>query len=100
MPYFPRFPFFNTFNNTYSFQYKHFPNKNTPLLQTNTNSKATEFTKEQKNSSQKNENYFFELFGLKLYFDDVLLICLIFFLYQEGVKDEELFISLILLLLS
>lgn len=42
----------------------------------------------------------FELFGIKLYFDDVLLICLIFFLYQEGVQDQYLFISLILLLLS
>lgn len=59
-------------------------------------------TNEQKNNSKKqlDENYFFELFGLKLYFDDILLICLIFFLYQEGVKDDELFISLILLLLS
>lgn len=59
--------------------------------------------KDEKNNSKKvdeNSNYFFELFGLKLYFDDILLICLIFFLYQEGVKDDELFISLILLLLS
>lgn len=56
---------------------------------------------EKNNSKSKSEtNYFFELFGLKLYFDDILLICLIFFLYQEGVKDDELFISLILLLLS
>lgn len=54
-----------------------------------------------KNNSKSNtDNYFFELFGLKLYFDDILLICLIFFLYQEGVRDDELFISLILLLLS
>ena len=57
---------------------------------------------DKKNNSkeQSHENYFFELFGLKLYFDDILLICLIFFLYQESVKDDELFISLILLLLS
>lgn len=57
----------------------------------------------QKNNSKKSDSgsdCFFELFGLKLYFDDILLICLIFFLYQEGVKDDELFISLILLLLS
>lgn len=46
------------------------------------------------------ENYFFELFGLKLYYDDILLMCLLFFLYNEGVQDDELFISLILLLLS
>lgn len=42
----------------------------------------------------------FEIFGIKLFFDDILLICLIFFLYNEGVKDQYLFISLILLLLS
>lgn len=42
----------------------------------------------------------FEIFGLQLYYDDILLICLIFFLYQEGVQDEYLFIALVLLLLS
>ena len=43
---------------------------------------------------------FFNLFGLKLYHDDILLIGLIFFLYQEDVKDQYLFFALILLLLS
>ena len=43
---------------------------------------------------------YFEIFGLKLYFDDILLICLIFFLYNEGVEDKMLFLSLVLLLLS
>lgn len=42
----------------------------------------------------------FEIFGIQLHFDDILLVCLIFFLYNEGVKDEFLFIALILLLLS
>jgi hypothetical protein len=42
----------------------------------------------------------FEIMGLKIYFDDLLLICIIFFLYQEGIKDQYLFIALILLLLS
>lgn len=42
----------------------------------------------------------FEIFGIKLYFDDILLIALIFFLYNEGVEDNLLFISLVLLLLS
>lgn len=42
----------------------------------------------------------FELFGIQLYFDDILLISLIFFLYNEGVQDQFLFIALILLLLS
>ena len=42
----------------------------------------------------------FEIFGLKLYFDDLLIIALLFFLYQEDVKDTYLYIALILLLLS
>ena len=43
---------------------------------------------------------FFEIFGLKLYFDDILIICILYFLYTEGVQDQELFLCLILLLLS
>lgn len=46
-----------------------------------------------------NESYF-EFFGLKLYNDDLLLLGLIFFLYKEDVKDQYLFFTLILLLLS
>lgn len=42
----------------------------------------------------------FEILGIKLYFDDILLISILFFLYAEGVEDEMLFIALILLLLS
>lgn len=42
----------------------------------------------------------FQILGITLYFDDILLICLIFFLYTEGVEDQSLFISLVLLLLS
>lgn len=49
---------------------------------------------------EETEKEIFELFGIKLYFDDILLICLLFFLYKEGVKDQYLFISLVLLLLS
>lgn len=40
------------------------------------------------------------LFGINLYFDDILIICLIFFLYNEKVTDYYLFFVLILLLLS
>lgn len=42
----------------------------------------------------------FEIFGIKLYFDDLLLVALLFFLYQEEVKDTYLYIALVLLLLS
>lgn len=61
--------------------------------------KKDDFNNKDRNSSSS-ENVLFEIFGIKLHYDDILLICLIFFLYKEGVKDESLFISLILLLLS
>ena len=47
-----------------------------------------------------NNDNCFEIFGITLHFDDILIICLLFFLYNEGVKDQLLFISLIMLLLS
>ena len=50
--------------------------------------------------SCSDEKPIFEIFGIKLFFDDILIIALIFFLYDEGVTDNLLFISLILLLLS
>ena len=50
--------------------------------------------------NETNHDEMFEIFGIKLYYDDILLICLIFFLYQEGVQDDFLFIALVLLLLS
>lgn len=55
-------------------------------------------------SYQKNSKIdtpvWFDLFGIKLYFDDVLILSLLFFLYKEDVKDEGLFLALVLLLIS
>ena len=42
----------------------------------------------------------FEILGIKLYLDDIIILGLLFFLYQEGVQDEMLYIALILLLIS
>lgn len=53
-------------------------------------------TEDEKNKTRE----FFEILGIKLYFDDILLLCLIFFLYNEDVHDDMLFMALILLLLS
>ena len=52
------------------------------------------------NNNTLKEQYVFEIFGINLYFDDILIIFLIFFLYKEGVKDDYLFIALLLLLLN
>ena len=61
--------------------------------------KVTE-TKNKKAKIDESYSPIFEIFGIKLYFDDILLIALIFFLYDEGVQDNMLFIALVLLLLS
>ena len=53
-----------------------------------------------KEAANQKPDEIFEIFGLKLYFDDLLILGLLFFLYTEGVKDHWLFLSLILLLLS
>ena len=52
------------------------------------------------NSSDINSTVWLDLFGIKLYFDDVLILSLLYLLYKEEVKDESLFISLLLLLIS
>ncbi len=49
---------------------------------------------------KKEETVWLDLFGIKLYFDDVLILSLLFFLYKEEVKDEGLFLALVLLLIS
>ncbi len=46
------------------------------------------------------EEPIFEILGIQLYLDDIIILGLLFFLYQEGVQDEMLYIALILLLLS
>ena len=100
------FPYFPGFNSRYTY-----PVKNN-FTEINKNTKINPYfnpdTKKSEDSSKNNSTsyscesseYFFEVFGLKLYFDDILIICILFFLYTEGVQDQELFICLILLLLS
>lgn len=42
----------------------------------------------------------FDLLGMKLYLDDIIIICILFFLYNQEIKDESLYIILIMLLFS
>ena len=98
---------YNSIQNNRPTQFEHskhrFESQNTPSAPDAVqNSDFNEYLFEgQKNKSNNNNNdYLFDLFGLKIYTDDVLLVSLIYFLYSEGVKDEGLFIVLILLLLS
>ena len=113
MPFY--YPFFcpnnkrNNNSNFNNFNFQKMQNNNFNYFEKNQiNSKKIE--KNQKKSEKlENDNfsdnfdeynYYFNLFGLNLYFDDILIICILFFLYNEHVHDEELFLCLILLLLS
>lgn len=92
---YPLFPHF------YSRPYSRYPSS---FRRTNQNTEIKKderyASKERKAETDKEEEVLFEILGIKLHSDDILLLCLIFFLYNEGVKDEFLFIALILLLLS
>ena len=85
--------------------YRHRYNYNFPLdaketskEQTHENVKPKEEIKEEKRADE--DTPIFNIFGISLYFDDLLLICLIFFLLQEEVTDEWLYLALILLLID
>jgi len=101
LPYYNRYSRYGYRYPYYTYSKPNFYNSQKPL---NTEKKEEPVIVQQKkgeNNSNSNDNSpLFQLFGLDLYFDDILLICLIWFLYDEGVKDEWLFIALILLLLS
>lgn len=117
MPYFTPTNFSKS-RNIYKSNYYHSKTNNNINLNNNTNKKSktinstieinqeqiknnskTQLDTSDRNSSEK-DDVLFEIFGLKIYFDDVLIICILLFLYQEGIQDEYLFIALILLLLS
>ena len=89
-------PYYNGYSR-YGYSYNNINGKTAKKEQKNENIyvKSNETKKEESDDSP-----IFQIFGISFYFDDILLICLIFFLYEEGVKDDILFVILILLLLS
>jgi len=108
-PSFYRSPYGYYFPNRYRYMPR--PNNSYKNYSENDNNKANSYDNKSKvsdvenNSNKETRNIktdapIFEIFGIKLFFDDILLVSLIFFLYNEGVKDQSLFIALILLLLS
>ena len=70
------------------------------VMKTVFNNKHNDYEESKNSKNDDYDNEIIEILGIKLHQDDILLICLIFFLFQEGVKDEFLFIVLILLLLT
>lgn len=78
------------------------PNKkrNNKQLYNNKNSPKSPSNIKTFPSSNTDSAPLFNLFGIQLYFDDILLICIILFLYNEKIEDNYLLIALVLLLLS
>lgn len=72
----------------------------------NVGSNSSCFTENLKDSKIKDDDenrayeQYFEIFGIKLFFDDLLILALLFFLYKEEVKDNYLYIVLFMLLLN
>lgn len=106
------FPFFNyQYNYPYYRNYnRYYPfcNQPNPKVQAQkteqqnsiTNSKEISNTINHKTSSTRSEQAIFEIMGIKLFLDDLVILGVLFFLYQEEVKDEMLYIILFLLLFS
>jgi len=90
----------NLYTQTQNNQYIGCPTINSKKLNNSNDSNTSTKYIESPPKNPNNDNFIFEIWGLKIYFDDLLIICILLFLYQEGIKDEYLFIGLILLLLS
>lgn len=88
----------NTFSESFSIMHSR-PARNVDNFYKNPQVNVDNCNLNTEKTDEKDE-IFLEILGIKLYSDDILLLCLIFFLYKEGVQDEYLFIALIMLLLS
>ena len=107
-PPFMSFPFNRRYHSFYAPPYTQKLSK-TPVLQKNnfsTSNKQSSSLPISKENITKSQEYsqensqVFSILGITLHFDDILIVCLLFFLYSEGVQDEMLFMALILLLLT
>lgn len=98
------YPRFSNNSNTNSVSSISIENKAKSLENVDNSSNSSDST-DNKNSEDRKissnmDEPIFEILGISLYLDDIIILCLLFFLYTEGVQDELLFIVLILLLLS
>ena len=104
----PPFPFFrfpmsyNSYRNPYYYNnFQRVSDNNTSYLNNKNHQSTVESHPSVSSASTRSSSeQFFDIFGIRLYFDDILILCLLFFLYQEEVQDQFLFIALLLLLLS
>lgn len=98
-------PYFNYPPKFLNYNYKYYNNyltKNSSTLNSLSNKHINQTNFQNNNSQKESTNYteYIDIFGIKLQFDDILLILLIYFLYTDGIKDMYLFFILVLLLLT
>lgn len=103
-----RFPYYGYPYNYYKY-YNHYNNlkqqiakseiDNSEKKESITNSETISNTNNSKRSSIS-DKAIFEIMGIKLYLDDLIILGVLYFLYEQNVKDEMLYIILFLLLIS
>lgn len=103
-----RFPYYGYPYNYYKY-YNHFNsfNKQIDDSETANNEKKESITNSEPisntNNSKRSSNSdqaIFEIMGIRLYLDDLIILGVLYFLYEQNVKDEMLYIILFLLLIS
>lgn len=100
VPYYGKYYNSNYYNNNFSSVNKS-ATSNFSSTKNNTNNCDSSYKKcESTKPCNGQEQAVFNILGISLYNDDILILCLLFCLYNEGIKDEMLFFCLILLLLS
>lgn len=99
-----RFPFFGyPYNYHYYNYYNNYQNSKKVSNQTEKNSITKDLDLSNtinSNKSKDNEQAIFSILGINLYLDDLIILGILYFLYQQKVKDEMLYIILFLLLFS
>lgn len=101
------FQYYRPYKNNLYYNFPHQTTNSFLKFNQNDNYSATQNSSKTENEKCKhsqnlppNSDFVLDLFGLHLYFDDVLILGLLFFLYKEDVKDEGLFLALVMLLIS
>ena len=78
--------------------------KNSIRKPKNINTNKAEHKKDSDNSTESSNDTdssaCINILGIKLYVDDLIILFIIFILYKEKIKDNELIICLLLLLLN
>lgn len=92
-----QYPYYNRYYNNYKY-YNSNINKNNN--DDNDTDKEIEESSVQARDNNNCDKSILNFMGIKLFLDDIIILGILFLLYTEEVKDEMLFIALILLLLS